>query len=57
MGRRGMIHFLVIAEHSRIFRRRMLKNGEIAFIRPGRGGGVVRGWRMIPWALVQTVLV
>lgn len=54
MGRRGMIHFLVIAEHSRTFRRRMLKNGEIAFIRPG---GVVRGWRMIPWALVQTVLV
>lgn len=39
MGRHGMICFLVIAKHTRIFRRRMLKNCEIAFIRPGRWGG------------------
>lgn len=39
MGRHGMICSLIIAKHSRIFRRRMLKNCEIAFIRPGQGGG------------------
>ena len=39
MRRHGMICSLIIAKHSRIFRRRMLKNCEIAFIRPGWGGG------------------
>lgn len=32
MGRHGMICSLIIAKHSRIFRRRVLKKCEIAFI-------------------------
>lgn len=55
MGRHGMICSLIIAKHSRIFRRRMLKNCEIAFIRPGWEGG--EGMEMISWALVQRLLV
>lgn len=39
MGRHGMICSLIVARRSRIFKRRMLENCEIAFIKPGWGGG------------------